>query len=159
MTKDEYKSEFNRLRPRLVSQAQRILGDEDEAEDVVQDAMLRVWQMREQLSVPVDSLAFVIVRNLSSSILRRRPDTTGIDNISIQLPADEEERIRIDRMMATVETLPDKQQIILRLRHMEGMEFSDIASLLCTTEAAVRKSLSRARQAVKEKMMEKQLVK
>jgi DNA-directed RNA polymerase specialized sigma24 family protein len=42
MTKDEYKSEFNRLRPRLVSQAQRFLGDEDEAEDVVQDAMLRV---------------------------------------------------------------------------------------------------------------------
>jgi RNA polymerase sigma-70 factor (ECF subfamily) len=61
--------------------------------------------------------------------------------------------------MAMVETLPDKQQIILRLRHMEGMEFSDIASLLCTTEVAVRKSLSRARQAVKEKMMKKLLVK
>jgi RNA polymerase sigma-70 factor (ECF subfamily) len=55
-------------------------------------------------------------------------------------------------MMQMVEQLPDKQQTILRLRHMEGMEMADIAALLCTTETAVRKSLSRARQAVRDMM-------
>ena len=153
MNQSEYKTEFNRLRIRLAIQAQKILGDEDEAEDVVQDAMLKIWQMREQLSVPIDSLAFIIVRNLSISILRRRHDTAEADNISnIPQPTDEEERIRLERMMLMVEQLPDKQQTILRLRHMEGMEMSDIASLLCTTEAAVRQSLSRARKAVRKMM-------
>ena len=52
--------------------------------------------------------------------------------------------------MEIVEKLPDKQQTILRLRHMEGMEMSEIAALLCTTETAVRKSLSRARQSVRD---------
>jgi RNA polymerase sigma-70 factor (ECF subfamily) len=152
MNKSEYKSEFNRLRPRLVAAARKILGDDEEAEDVVQDAMLRVWQMCEQLSPPVDSLAFVIVRNLSVSVIRRRRDTERVCDIDAPMPADEDERRRIERMMAVVEQLPDKQQMILRLRHMEGMEMSEIASLLCTTEVAVRKSLSRARMAVREKM-------
>lgn len=152
MNQSEYKTEFNRLRENLIAQARSILGDEDEAEDVVQDAMLKVWQLRDQLSPPVDTLAFIIVRNLCISIIRRRKDTTDIEGLNIPLPADETERQRIDKMMQMVEQLPDKQQTILRLRHMEGMEMADIAALLSTSEVAVRKSLSRARQAVREMM-------
>jgi RNA polymerase sigma-70 factor (ECF subfamily) len=64
---------------------------------------------------------------------------------------DEALRERIERMMKVIETLPDMQQTILRLRHMEGMEFKEIAELTGSTEAAVRKALSRARQAVRDK--------
>ena len=67
MNQNEYRTEFNRLREKLIGQARSILGDEDEAEDVVQDAMLKVWQLRDQLSPPVDPLAFIIVRNLFNS--------------------------------------------------------------------------------------------
>lgn len=152
MNQNEYRTEFNRLREKLIGQARSILGDEDEAEDVVQDAMLKVWQLRDQLSPPVDPLAFIIVRNLCISIIRRRQDTTRIEDLNIPPSADGEERQRIEKMMQMVEQLPDKQQTILRLRHMEGMEMADIATLLCTTETAVRKSLSRARQAVRDMM-------
>ena len=152
MNQNEYRTEFNRLREKLIGQARSILGDEDEAEDVVQDAMLKVWQLRDQLSPPVDPLAFIIVRNLCISTIRRRQDTTRIEDLNIPPSADGEERQRIEKMMQMVEQLPDKQQTILRLRHMEGMEMADIATLLCTTETAVRKSLSRARQAVRDMM-------
>lgn len=152
MNQNEYRTEFNRLREKLIGQARSILGDEDEAEDVVQDAMLKVWQLRDQLSPPVDPLAFIIVRNLCISIIRRRQDTTRIEDLNIPPSVDGEERQRIEKMMQMVEQLPDKQQTILRLRHMEGMEMADIAALLCTTETAVRKSLSRARQAVRDMM-------
>ena len=144
MNQNEYRTEFNRLREKLIGQARSILGDEDEAEDVVQDAMLKVWQLRDQLSPPVDPLAFIIVRNLCISIIRRRQDTTRIEDMNIPPSADGEERQHIEKMMQMVEQLPDKQQTILRLRHMEGMEMADIAALLCTTETAVRKSLSRS---------------
>lgn len=45
--------------------------------------------------------------------------------------------------------LPDKQQTVLQLRHMEGMGMADIAELTGSSEVAVRKALSRARQAVR----------
>ena len=53
-------------------------------------------------------------------------------------------------MMKVIEQLPSKQQTILRLRHMEGMEMKDIAEPIGTNEVAIRKSLSRARMAVRD---------
>lgn len=53
--------------------------------------------------------------------------------------------------MKVIEALPDLQQTILRLRHMEGMDSKEIAELTGSTEVAVRKALSRARQAVRDK--------
>ena len=60
---------------------------------------------------------------------------------------------RIERMMAVVSTLPDLQQTILRLRHLEGLEMNEIADLTGSSEVAIRKALSRARQAVRQKYM------
>lgn len=54
MNGNEYKKELSRLRPRLVGIARKYLADADEAEDAVQDAMLRIWQMKEQLRLPID---------------------------------------------------------------------------------------------------------
>jgi RNA polymerase sigma-70 factor (ECF subfamily) len=57
----------------------------------------------------------------------------------------------LERTMRMVETLPDRQQTMIRLRHMEGMEMSEIAQLTGSTEVAVRKALSRARKTLAEK--------
>jgi RNA polymerase sigma-70 factor (ECF subfamily) len=58
-------------------------------------------------------------------------------------------------MLAIIETLPSLQQTILRLRHIEGMEMKDIAELIGTNEVAIRKALSRARQAVRTQYMKR----
>lgn len=76
-------------------------------------------------------------------------DTTDVPDLS-NASADIE---RIERMMAIVGTLPPAQQIILRLRHIDGMSMADIARLTGGTEVAVRKALSRARMAVKEQYL------
>lgn len=150
MNNTQYKKEFSRLRPKLLNIARKILNDDEEAEDAVQDALLRIWQLHEQLKPPIDSFAFTLLRNICISTLRRRPSTTAIEDIQLEMTMEEDEKQRMEQTMLIVENLPDKQQTILRLRHMEGMEMSEIASLLCTTEAAIRKSLSRARQQVRE---------
>ena len=59
-------------------------------------------------------------------------------------------------MMAVVDSLPELQQTILRLRHMQGMEMKELAALLQMNEAAVRKALSRARMAVRDKYLTQQ---
>ena len=56
---------------------------------------------------------------------------------------------RYEAVIAIIDSLPTMQQTIMRLRHMEGMEISDIAKLTDSKEATVRKALSRARQAIK----------
>ncbi len=55
--------------------------------------------------------------------------------------------------MGIIESLPSLQQTILRLRHMEGMEMKDIAEIIGSSEVALRKALSRARQAVRQQYM------
>ena len=156
MTKSEYEIAMQQLRPALLAEANRYLGDVDNAEDMVQDAMMRLWQMCAQLQSPVDGLARVLVRNLCLDAIRRRKPRETIESLPSEISSVNSEKMeheRIERMMAIVENLPDVPQTILRLRHMEGMEMKDIARLLQMEEAAVRKALSRARQTVREKLI------
>ena len=154
MTKSEYEIAMQRLRPMLIAEATKYLGDANDAEDMAQDAMMRLWQMCSQLHSPVDGLARILVRNLCLDTIRRRKPREGIEALPAAIGNSNEavEHERIERMMSVVESLPDVPQTILRLRHMEGMEMKDIARLLQMEEAAVRKALSRARQAVREKL-------
>lgn len=151
MTQEEFKEEAQRLRPRLMLTARRYLGDDD-AEDTVQDALLRLWQMVGELRQPLDALALRLTRNLCIDQVRRRKLTVMLtDSGGTDLADGDDERI--ERMMAVVSTLPDLQQTILRLRHLEGMEMNEIADLTGSSEVAIRKALSRARQAVRQKYM------
>ena len=176
MTQEEYKDEVRRIRPKLLSVARRFLSD-DEAEDTVQDVLLRLWQMLDELRLPIDALATVLVRNQCVSLLRKQcrivtlsaaaapdgfssatvpdgfssaavpdgfPSAAVPDGFSVGTTNE-----NLDRLMAIVERLPSLQQTILRLRHMEGMEMSDIANLVGSNEVALRKALSRARQTVR----------
>ncbi len=147
MTQEGYKEEARRLRPRLLLTAQRYLSDDD-AEDTVQDVLLRLWQMVDTLRMPIDTLAQVLVRNFCVDRLRRsRPSLTLTDNCEQAEETETDERI--ERVLAIIDTLPTLQQTILRLRHIEGMEMKQIAELTGSSEVAIRKTLSRARLSLK----------
>ncbi len=141
--------EARKVRPRLLLVARRYLGDDD-AEDVVQDALLRLWQMVGEVRRPMDALASVLTRNLCISQLRRQRCPSGLseENITSE-DSDYADDERLSRMLAIIETLPSLQQTILRLRHIDGMEMKDIATLIGSNEVAIRKALSRARQTVR----------
>ena len=170
--------EARRLRPRLLATARRYVGDDD-AEDVVQDVLLRLWQMVDELRQPLDALASVLVRNQCVSLLRRQhrlatvvgdfavsdgktvghsggDETVGHsggdegDGHSGGDVGDGSTDERLERLMRVIERLPTMQQTVLRLRHVDGMEMRDIAAIVGTTEVAVRKTLSRARQNVRQ---------
>ena len=157
LTREEFVQEAERIRPRLLAGASRYLHDAGEAEDVVQDVLLRLWTLRDELTLPIEPLACVLVRNFSIDLLRRRrwhaalADADGSDAV--------EEAVahgQIERLMTAVNSLPSMQQLILRLRHVEEMDYREIAKLTGSREEAVRKALSRARKAVKDKYMNNQ---
>ena len=154
MTKEEFQEELASLRPQLTSIASRFLSDDDEAEDIVQDVLMKLWLMCEDLRKPMDGLAKVLTRNYSIDYLRRKHPREDIENLQLKTETNEKSE-SIDQMMKVIEQLPSKQQTILRLRHMEGMEMKDIAELIGTNEVAIRKSLSRARMAVRDEYIKR----
>ena len=155
MTAEEYQQAVPELQRELGKVAVRFLPWSDECEDVVQETMLRLWQMHEQLHLPILAFARVIVRNICLDKLRRGHHFDDIDTINPIVAEDDPPDDRIERMMHIIDTLPSMQQTVLRLRHLEGMEFKDIARMTGMNEAAIRKAVSRARQAVRDIYMVK----
>lgn len=151
MTEKEFESEAIALRTMLENTARRWLCSSDEAEDAVQDVMLKLWNMHDELHSPMAGLARVLVRNCCVDRIRRRRITLAIEyaDTTDASSAAVGQGDRLDYIMAVVDALPAYQQMILRLRHMEGMSTADIAKLTGSSEVAVRKALSRARMAVR----------
>lgn len=158
MTQDEFQVEAESLRRQLVAEADGYLHDTDGAEDAVQDALMRLWQVRDTLRSPMTAIAKVVVRNICLDRLRRTKPKTDIENaetVSEDDDGNQQHNEAIDRMMAIVKMLPPQQQMIIQLRHFDGLEMSGIAMLMGMSEVAVRKALSRARQAVKAQYLKK----
>ena len=132
-----------------------VLHNNDDAEDAVQDTVLKLWNMRDQLDIyrSIEALAIVIVRRTSLNS-RRRMTVTLHERLAEEQPADSltdamlisrDEQEKLERILAT---LPDTQNAVLRMKHIDGIETEDIARITgCSTEA-VRQNLSRARRKI-----------
>lgn len=114
MTIEEYKKEVEQVRPQMLRLARSYLKDDEEAEDAVQDVLLRLWQMLESLHLPMAPMASVLVKNRCVDIIRRRRTTTSIpENLVDYEPTNDE---RYAKVMQIADRLPTFQQTILRLR-------------------------------------------
>lgn len=143
------------MRPMLLSAAGGYLGNADDAEDAVQEVLVKLWSMASTLRSPVAPLARVLVRNFCVDRLRRRRVTVSVDETELPtITAESTDDGTFERMMKVIDTLPAAQQVVLRLRHIDGMDIDGIAKLTGYKEANVRKILSRARMAVRKHYME-----
>lgn len=140
------------MRRRLMDEARRFLRNQDEAEDTVQDVVLKLWTMRDRLGDyrSVEAMAVVITRHLCLSRkrdygkcldLQALKETTGSGSPEQLLIGRETE----GRLLELIDSLPDRQQAILRMKHVDGMETDEIAALTGRTADSVRQNLSRAR--------------
>ena len=153
MTSAEFQTLASTLRPRLLAQATRYLRDTAEAEDTVQDAMLKMWVLHDQLIGNAEAFASVLVRNLSLNRLRqlhRMQTLTEMDLLEMErLDADSRSQQDTDeqvaQLMTLVEALPDRQKTILRLHDLEGMDYDEIAQVTGLSAASLRQTISRAR--------------
>lgn len=144
--------------------ALRVTLSHEDAEDIVQDTLLRVWNKRDDWQ-DIDSIkaySLAVCRNLALDKARRadtgnRPITDS-DASSADTAGNPYERAarkdRIALVRSIVDGLPEKQRSCLQLRDFEGLSYREIAASLDMTEEQVKINIYRARQAVR-RMYEK----
>ena len=163
MEQHKFEIEAKRMRPSILRLAMHYTEDEDEAEDVVQEVLLKLWFLRERLESyrSIDALAMVITRHLCLNRKRERhlekvpleEGRTIIGEDSPEWMIIQEEKM--DEILKLIAGLPDLQQAVLRMKHVEGFEVEEIARLTGSNPIAVRTNLSRARKKVREEFLKR----
>lgn len=147
-----------RLSPKALSFARRMLGDLAEAEDVVQEAMLRLWRIapdwRPGEAKPATWL-FRVINNLCIDRIRKRQKVSvGLEAVAEPAdptPSAEARMIQSDRMAALdagLASLPERQRQAVVLRHIEGLPNPEIAQIMDVSVEAVESLTARGKRAL-----------
>lgn len=162
MQEISFRNDILPLKDKLFRLALRITLDRAEAEDVVQDTMIRVWNKRDewQQFESVEAYCLIVAKNLAID----RSQKKDAQNVELT-PKWRKKRIHpaYDRLVNNermkiihrlIDELPEKQRLIMQLRDIEGESYKDIAKVLQLTEEQVKVNLFRARQKVKQRYIE-----
>ena len=147
-----------RLTPRAFRQAMRMLGEAAEAEDVAQEAMMRLWRIAPAWrhgEAKVTTWLFRVVANLCTDRLRKRKrNAMPLD--AVAEPEDPtpsvETRMQEDArhmaLRAALAALPERQRIAVTMRHFDGAANPDIATALGISTEAVESLTARGKRAL-----------
>ncbi len=161
MTELEFIHTVKNIEDRMYRLAKSILISEDEAADVVQEICVKLWIKRGQLDNVVNKEAYFMraVRNYCLDRLKsKQSKESRFDNISFKTQAfssekNYEKKEAYHLILKLMNTLPEKQRVIVQLRDIEGYKFKEIAEILEMKENAIRTALSRARKTLKEALI------
>jgi len=157
---ERFKTDIIPLRQMLFYTALKWLQNEADAEDTVQETLLRLWKIRDQLDAVVNLGAFAsqTTKNICIDRLRTAKEHTeaidfylGADNETPYSKAERNDTIVLIKKI--VEHLPELQRTIIQLRDVEGYELQEIADITGTQVGAVTVNLSRARKKVRETLI------
>jgi RNA polymerase sigma-70 factor, ECF subfamily len=148
---------LDRHLPTVLAIARRMLKDDAEAEDVAQEAMLRLWRNAAALELGPGGVRPWLRRvasNLCIDRVRARRNTTVMDEVPEEVePAGQfralAERELGSRVDAALKALPERQRLAITLFHYEGMSQVEVGGVLGISDEAVESLLARARRALK----------
>ncbi len=159
-----FKTQVFPLKNKLFRLANRLLGDPEEAQDIVQETFIKLWNRREKLDEyrSVEALAVVTTRNLCLDKLKaKKYPTDRLENLKAEIPEQLEATTELkdlaDKIKQIIGMLPEQMRTIMQLRDIEGYDYEEIAGILGMNENTIRVNLSRARKKVREVMLNKML--
>lgn len=163
MTAEEFKNTVIPYSRKLYPMLFRILKDEEETRDALQDLMVKLWNRRDDLLKCNNQSAYIITmaKNHSFDLLKKkRPLRIGADDEYklVNLETEEtglESREQFDHVKKAIEQLPEKYRQVIQLRDIDGFEFEEIREMTGYEVPYLRVILSRARQRVKEEVEKK----
>lgn len=164
METNEFKIRILPLGQKLHRFAMSFLKDVQESEDVVQEILLKLWNLRDQLREigHIDAYAFRMTRNLCLDHLKaKKPDLVDLAEHSGMYdsgggPPDPEQQLinrdllgEVGRLM---DKLPEQQRTVMLMRDVEGYSYEEVAAVLNMEVNTVRVTASRARKTIRSKI-------
>ncbi len=162
----DFKHDILPLKDIIFRTALRIVLNRDEAQDIVQDTLLKLWQKRGELSQVDNMQAFAVASARNLAIDRKEK----MANKTVSLDAAEHDcsdgaqaapdagmmkRETHSFMEDSINSLSEKQRTVIQLRDIEEKSYKEIAQVLNISESDVKVTLFRARAALKEKILKK----
>ncbi len=154
------------FKDKLYRFALNIVGNTFDAEDIMQELMIKIWNRIDQYKEIENKEAWCMTVTRNMAIDKTRNKKTAAQDISDyhhlkdsdvtpdkQIELDE----RFGNIMALVNQLPEKQKIIVHLRDVEGYSYQEIADMTDNTLDFVKVSLHRARKALKEALLKRNI--
>ena len=163
MQEISFRNDILPLKDKLFRLALRITFDRAEAEDVVQETLIRVWNKRDEWAQfgSIEAYCLTVAKNLAID----RSEKKEAQNVELTPEMDQApdasspydqlvDKERMDLIHRLVNELPEKQRLIMQLRDVEGQSYKEIAIVLNLTEEQVKVNLFRARQKVKQRYLD-----
>lgn len=164
MQEISFRNDILPLKDKLYRLALRITLNSAEAEDIVQETMIRVWNRREEWAQfdSVEAYCLAIARNLAidrsqlkeAKNVELTPETHETPDAASD-PYDQlvnEEQMKIIHQL--VNQLPEKQRSVMLLRDVEGKSYKEISEIMQLTEEQVKVNLFRARQKIRQRFID-----
>lgn len=164
MKKVSFRNDILPMKNNLYRLALRITCNNAEAEDVVQDTLIKVWNRRERWDEieSMEAFCMTICRNLALDKIKKMGnqhdslDYNQQDRPSaLNNPYEEmNQKDRIQLVRKLVDSLPEKQRTCMQLRDFEGKSYKEVAEILQISEDQVKVNIFRARQTIKQRFKE-----
>lgn len=164
MKEISFRNDVLPLKNELYRLALRITLNREEAEDIVQETLIKVWNKRNDWEniESIEAYSLTICRNIALDALKKMGnqqesiDAAGIDSPDKSSTPYEQmmQKDRITLVRQIINSLPEKQRSCMQLRDIEGKPYKEIAAILGITEEQVKVNIFRARQTIKQKYQE-----
>lgn len=159
MKEISFRDDILPLKDKLFRLALRITLDRADAEDVVQETLIRMWNKRDEWATmdSTEAYALTVCRNLALDLTAKAShQNLTLDEDRDAAPAtattpyeELDARERLDIVKRLIDGLPEIQRSIMELRDVEGKSYQEIAGILDISEEKVKVYLFRARQKIK----------
>ena len=163
MKKISFRDDVLPLKDRLYRLALRITLNPAEAQDAVQDSLIRVWEHRDEWEQieSIEAYALTICRNISLDMAGKAGrgnvqlnEDSSMFNVQCSMFNDFEQKERLSLVRKIMDTLPEVQRSIMELRDIEGKTYQEIGNILKLTESQVKVYRHRARTSIRQQAEE-----
>lgn len=159
MDAESFKKQYLPHHQKLYRIAYKLLGNQCDAEDMVQEAYLKLWNKREELAEirNPESFSVILLKNICFDYLRSTKNESETQDIEVVSKSNETSLINeieikdeLNCVKQLITQLPGKQQEVMKLRHLSECSFEEIEQITGLNAINIRVLISRARKTIRE---------
>ncbi|MDG1517505.1 MAG: RNA polymerase sigma factor [Flavobacteriales bacterium] len=160
MTTEDYNKVVKKISHRLFGYVFKLTKDEEDANDLVQDAFMKLWINREKVEFKkAKSWLFTTAHNAFINFIKKsnRQERIGEE---VDIPVESKNRFELQEIIdLAMKSLPELQKSIILLRDLEGYNYKEIGDMLKLNESQVKVYLFRARKKIKDQIKDLSILK